>query len=87
MVAGALELHSKFPHIWNRVVDGKLPADVARKIALHLRNVVDPEKRSTIEVFFNRMDRDKSPAFWNPHLSKQLDRIISKIDPDGVDDS
>lgn len=88
MVAGALELHSKFPRIWNRVVDGKLPADVARKIALHLRNVVDPDKRSTIEaVFLNRMDRDKSPAFWNPHLSKQLDRIISEIDPDGVDDS
>ena len=87
MVAGAVELHAKFPRLWNRVVDGKLPADVARKIAFRLRNVIDAEKRSTIEaVFLNRMDRDKSPAFWNSHLSKQLDRVISEIDPDGVND-
>ena len=87
MVAGAIEIHSKFPRLWNRVADGKLPGNTARKIAVQLRNVVDPEKRSTIEaVILNRMDRDKSPAFWNPHLSKQLDRVISEIDPDGVDD-
>ena len=87
MVAGAVELHSKFPRIWNRVIDGKLPAYAARKIAFQLRNVVDSEKRSTIEaVFLNRMDRDKSPAFWNSHLSKQLDRVIAEIDPEGVVD-
>lgn len=86
MVTGALELHGKFPRLWNRMVDGDLPAPIAIKIAKRLRNVLDPVKRSTIEgVFLNRMDRDKSPARWNSHLSTQLDRVIADVDPDGVD--
>ena len=86
MVTGALELHDKFPRLWNRTIEGDLPAPIARKIAKRLRNVLDPDKRSTIEaVFLNRMDRDKSPSRWNSHLSKQLDRVIADVDPDGVD--